>query len=134
MRSLPTLPYRVRAQAANALAVAGFLDADRRVERVYYPGLVNHPGHAIAARQMHEGFGGVLSVQVPGSADEALAVAARARLFTRATSLGGVESLIEHRASMEGPLSRTPPNLLRLSIGLEHPSDLIADLDQALGS
>jgi cystathionine gamma-synthase len=134
MRSLPTLPYRVRAQAANALVVAGFLNADRRVEKVHYPGLVNHPGHAIAARQMHEGFGGVLSVQVPGSADEALAVAARARLFTRATSLGGVESLIEHRASMEGPLSRTPPNLLRLSIGLEHPSDLIADLDQALGS
>ena len=134
MRSLPTLPYRVRVQAANALAVARFLAADRRVAKVHYPGLVDHPGHAIAARQMHEGFGGVLSVQVPGGAPDALAVAARVRLFTRATSLGGVESLIEHRASMEGPLSRTPPNLLRLSVGLEHPSDLIADLDQALGS
>jgi cystathionine gamma-synthase len=133
MRSLPTLPYRVRAQAASALAIAGFLDADRRVEKVYYPGLVNHPGHPVAARQMHEGFGGVLSLQVPGGADEALGVAARTRLFTRATSLGGVESLVEHRASMEGPQSRTPPNLLRLSIGLEHSTDLIADLDQALG-
>jgi cystathionine gamma-synthase len=132
MRSLPTLPYRVRAQAANALAVAGFLLSHRRVEQVFYPGLESHPGHAIAARQMQDGFGGVLSIQVSGGAEAAMAVAARVQLFTRATSLGGVESLIEHRASMEGPLTRTPQNLLRLSIGLEHPSDLIADLDQAL--
>jgi cystathionine gamma-synthase len=133
MRSLPTLPYRVRAQAANALAVAGFLKAHRRVERVYYPGLVDHPGHAIAARQMQDGFGGMMSVQVRGGVEDAMAVAARVKLFTRATSLGGVESLIEHRASMEGPHTRTPQNLLRLSIGLEHASDLIEDLDQALG-
>ncbi len=133
LRSLPTLPWRVRAQSANALAVAQFLAADRRVERVYYPGLVQHPGHAIAARQMHDGYGGMLSLQVPGGAGEALAVAARVRLFTRATSLGGVESLIEHRASMEGPHSRTPPNLLRVSVGLENAADLVEDLDQALG-
>ena len=113
--------------------MARFLEADPRVERVHYPGLERHPGHALAARQMRGGFGAVVSVQVPGGAAEALAVAARVRLFTRATSLGGVESLIEHRASMEGPLTQTPPNLLRLSVGLEHEADLIADLDQALG-
>ncbi len=133
LRSLPTLPYRVRAQSATAMAVAAFLDSHRKVEKVYYPGLASHPGHAVAARQMRDGFGGMMSVQVPGGAAEAMAVAARVRLFTRATSLGGVESLIEHRASMEGPHSRTPPNLLRLSIGLEHAADLIADLEQALG-
>ena len=134
LRSLPTLPYRVRAQAEHAAAVAAFLNSDRRVEKVHYPGMVSHPGHAIAVRQMHDGFGGVVSFQVRGDAAAALDVAARVRLFTRATSLGGVESLIEHRASMEGPHSRTPQNLLRLSVGLEHPADLIADLDQALGN
>jgi cystathionine gamma-synthase len=103
------------------------------VERVHYPGLESHPGHALAARQMHDGFGAVVSFQVRGAAAEALAVAGRARLFTRATSLGGVESLIEHRASMEGPLTQTPPNLIRLSVGLEHPADLLADLADALG-
>jgi cystathionine gamma-synthase len=132
LRSLPTLPYRVRAQSANALAVAEFLHAHARVEQVYYPGLASHAGHAIAARQMHGGFGGMMSIQVPGGAEQALAVAAKVKIFTRATSLGGVESLIEHRASMEGPHSRTPPNLLRLSIGLEHAADLIEDLDPAL--
>jgi cystathionine gamma-synthase len=103
------------------------------VERVNYPGLERHPGHALAARQMHGGYGAVVSFQVPGGAAEALAVAARAQVFTRATSLGGVESLIEHRASIEGPLSKTPPNLLRLSVGLEHADDLVADLARALG-
>jgi cystathionine gamma-synthase len=132
LRSLATLPLRVRAQAANAAAVARFLDADRRVERVYYPGLENHPGHALAARQMPDGFGSVVSFQVPGAAAQAVRVAARAELFTRATSLGGVESLIEHRASMEGPHTQTPQNLLRLSVGVENVSDLVADLDQAL--
>ena len=134
LRSLATLPLRVRAQSAHAAAVARFLAADPRVERVHYPGLEAHPGHALAARQMQGGFGAVVSAQVPGGAAEALAVVSRVRLFTRATSLGGVESLIEHRASMEGPLSRTPPNLIRLSVGLEHPTDLIADLDQALAT
>lgn len=134
LRSLPTLPYRVRAQAEHAAAVAAFLNSDRRVEKVHYPGMVSHPGHAIAVRQMRGGFGGVVSFQVRGDAQAALAVASRVRLFTRATSLGGVESLIEHRASMEGSHSRTPQNLLRLSIGLEHPTDLVEDLDQALGN
>jgi cystathionine gamma-synthase len=132
LRSLATLPLRVRAQAAHAAAVARFLESHPRVERVHYPGLEAHPGHALAARQMHGGFGAVVSVQVPGGAADALAVVSRVRLFTRATSLGGVESLIEHRASIEGPLSQTPPNLIRMSVGLEHPDDLIGDLDQAL--
>ncbi|HEX9207780.1 MAG TPA: PLP-dependent aspartate aminotransferase family protein [Steroidobacteraceae bacterium] len=132
LRSLPTLPLRVRAQSANALAVARFLHADARVAKVHYAGLPDHPGHDVALRQMQGGFGGVLSAEVAGGRDHAMAVAARVRIFTRATSLGGVESLIEHRASMEGPHSRTPQGLLRMSIGLEHVDDLIDDLDQAL--
>jgi cystathionine gamma-synthase len=132
LRSIRSLPYRVRAHCANAGAVAGFLRAHPRVERVHYPGLADHPGHAVAARQM-SGFGGMVSVQVRGDRAAAMDVAAKARLFTRATSFGTVESLIEHRASIEGPGTRTPENLLRLSIGLEHPDDLIEDLAQALG-
>jgi len=132
LRSLPTLPLRVRAQSACALVVARFLANDRRVERVHYPGLEGHPGHALAASQMADGFGAVVSFEVPGGAREALATAARVRLFTRATSLGGVESLIEHRASIEGPHTLTPQGLLRLSIGLEDPADLVGDLDAAL--
>jgi len=131
-RSLMTLHHRVRAQVATAAIVAGLLDGHPRVERVFYPGLASHPGHEAAARQM-SGFGAMISFTVPGGAEDALAVAARTRVFTRATSLGSVESLIEHRASMEGPRTSTPPNLLRLSIGLEHPDDLVADLLQALG-
>lgn len=131
LRGIRTLPYRMRGHSEHAAAVARFLAAHPAVEAVHYPGLETHPGHAVAARQMALP-GGMLSVQVRGGAEEALAVAARVRLFTRATSLGGVESLIEHRASIEGPGTRTPENLLRLSIGLEHPDDLIADLAQAL--
>ena len=130
-RSLATLPLRVRAQCANALEVAEYLHRHARVERVLYPGLADDPGHAIATRQMR-GYGGVVSVCVRGGAAEALAVAARTKVFLRATSLGGVESLIEHRASVEGPDTPTPANLLRLSIGIEHVQDLIADLEQAL--
>jgi cystathionine gamma-synthase len=137
LRSIRTLPYRVRAHAANAGAVARFLADHPAVAAVHYPGLPEHPGHAVAARQMRL-FGGMLSIQVraiqPGNGQaEAMAVAAKVKLFTRATSLGGVESLIEHRASVEGPHGNTPPNLLRISVGLEHPDDLIADLAQALG-
>jgi cystathionine gamma-synthase len=132
LRSLPTLPIRVRAQAAGALAVAQFLASHAHVERVHYAGLPGHAGHEIARRQMRGGFGAVLSAEIVGGRERAMEVAARVQLFTRATSLGGVESLIEHRASMEGPHSRTPDSLLRLSIGLEHPDDLIADLRQAL--
>ena len=132
LRSLPTLPLRVRAQAANALAVARHLVGHPAVSRVHYPGLEDHPGHALAARQMQGGYGSVVSLQVRGGPEAAMAVAGRAQVFTRATSLGGVESLIEHRASMEGPLTQTPQDLLRLSIGLEHADDLVADLDAAL--
>ena len=131
LRSIPTLPLRVRAQSVGAAAVAGFLQDHPAVEAVHYPGLPSHPGHQIAASQM-ELFGGMLSFQVAGHRAEAMAVAAQTKLFTRATSLGGVESLIEHRASVEPPNSGTPESLLRLSIGLEHPDDLIADLEQAL--
>jgi cystathionine gamma-synthase len=131
LRSITTLPYRMRAHSENAGKVAAFLAAHPRVAAVHYPGLATHPGHEVAARQMRL-FGGMLSVQVQGGAAEAMAVAARVKIFTRATSLGGVESLIEHRASVEGPHGNTPPNLLRVSIGLENADDLIADLAQAL--
>jgi cystathionine gamma-synthase len=133
LRGIRTLPYRVRAQSAHALEVATFLATHARVEAVHYPGLASHPGHDIARRQMAM-FGGMLSFQVRGGADAAMAVAAKVRLFTRATSFGGTESLLEHRASIEGPGTSTPVNLLRVSIGLEHPDDLIEDLAQALGS
>ena len=131
LRGIRTLPYRMRGHADNALKVACFLRQHPQVETVHYPGLEEHPGHAIAARQMVQ-CGGMLSMQVRGGQEAAFAVAAQVRLFTRATSLGAPESLIEHRASIEGPETRTPANLLRLSIGLEHADDLIADLAQAL--
>jgi cystathionine gamma-synthase len=132
LRGIRTLPYRVRAQSEHALQVADFLARHPRVETVHYPGLASHPGHEVARRQMTM-FGGMLSVQVRGGADAAMAVAAKVRVFTRATSFGGTESLMEHRASIEGPGTTTPANLLRVSIGLEHPDDLIEDLAQALG-
>jgi cystathionine gamma-synthase len=131
LRSLPTLPYRVRAHSENATRIAAFLHQHPRVTSTHYPGLETHPGHKIAAKQMR-GFGGMLSFEIKGGKDDAMAAAAKVKLFTRATSLGGVESLIEHRASVEGPATVTPQNLLRVSVGLEHPDDLIADLAQAL--
>ncbi len=131
-RSIATLPLRVRAQTANAQAIAEFLAAHRQVEVVHYPGLASHAGHTLASRQMRGGYGAMLSFQVRGGREAALAVAGRVEIFTRATSLGGVESLIEHRASVEGPHTTTPQNLLRMSVGLEHADDLIADLGQAL--
>jgi cystathionine gamma-synthase len=132
-RSIATLPCRFRAQSDNARAVAEFLAASPAVEQVFYPGLATHAEHALAVRQMRI-FGAIVSFCVPGGAREALAVAARLELFTRATSLGGIESLVEHRASIEGPTTRTPQNLLRLSIGLEHIEDLVADLEHALAA
>lgn len=132
-RSLMTLPVRVRTQTASAATLAQQLAAHPAVTAVHYPGLPAHPQHAVARRQM-KGFGAMLSFEVRGGMEEALAVAARLRLFTRATSLGGVESLIEHRASMEGPGSATPPSLLRVSVGLEDVEDLAADLAQALAA
>ena len=132
LRGIETLPYRMRAHSENALCVAQFLRGNARVEAVHYPGLRDHPGHGIAARQM-SAFSGMLSFQVRGGRENAMTVAARCRLFLRATSLGGPHSFIEHRASIEGPHTRTPENLLRVSVGLEHPDDLIEDLSQALG-
>jgi len=132
MRGIRTLALRVRQQVASAQRVAEFLADHPAVERVNYPGLDSHAGHAIAARQMTNGFGGMLSFHVQGGAEQAMAIAARLQLFTRATSLGGIESLIEHRASIEGPTSATPQNLLRVSIGIEHVDDLIDDLRQAI--
>ena len=131
-RSIATLPLRVRAQSANAEAVAEFLAAHPRVTRVHYPGLPTHPGHALARMQM-SGFGAMLSFQIAGGRQAALNVAGRVALFTRATSLGGVESLIEHRASVEGLHTATPQDLLRMSVGLENAEDLIDDLRHALG-
>ena len=131
LRSIRSLPYRVRAHSDHALRVAQFLAQHDRVTAVHYPSLPHHPGYDVAARQMRGG-GGVLSVEVEGGRDAAMNVAARVRLFTRATSYGGADSYIEHRASIEGAGTRTPEGLLRLSIGLEHPDDLIEDLAQAM--
>ncbi len=131
MRSLPTLPYRIQAHCANAMKVAQFLDSHPKVSAVHYPGLENNAFHALAKKQM-SGFGGMLSFEAKAGKDAAMAVAQHVEIFTRATSLGGVESLIEHRASIEGPESKTPQGLLRVSVGLEHADDLIDDLSQAL--
>ena len=132
LRGMRTLFPRVRQCSATALRIAEAFQHDPRMEAVLYPGLTSHRGHEIALRQMRDGFGGMLSIRVRGGEAAAMATAARLRVFVRATSLGGTESLVEHRASSEGPSSPVPADLLRLSIGLEDPGDLIDDLDQAL--
>jgi len=134
MRGMRTLFLRAAAQAANAAVLAERLAAHDQVARVLYPGLADHPGHAIAAAQMRNGFGAMLSIRVRGGAAHAIATAAAVRVWHRATSLGGVESLIEHRASIEGEGTPCPDDLLRLSVGIEHVDDLYADLDRALHS
>lgn len=131
LRGLRTLSCRMERHAANAIVIARFLESHSGVDRVHYPGLPSHPGHEIAKKQMR-GFGGMLSFQVKGGREASLGVASRLQLFLNATSLGGVESMIEHRQSIEGPTSVTPNNLLRVSVGLESADDLIADLAQAL--
>jgi cystathionine gamma-synthase len=131
LRGLRSLPARMAWHCRNARAVAEFLSAHPKVEAVHWPGLPSHPNHAVAVQQMRD-FGGMLSIQIHGGRDAALAVAGKVKMFTNATSLGGYESLIEHRASVEGTNPVSPQNLLRLSIGLEHAEDLIADLAQAL--
>jgi cystathionine gamma-synthase len=133
LRGIRTLPWRMRAHCGNAMLVARFLASHPKVEAVHYPGLESHPGHEIARRQM-SGFGGMLSVQIRGGRDAALALTRQLTLFTRATSLGGTESLIEHRASVEGAATLAPENLLRVSVGLEHADDLIDDLRAALSA
>jgi cystathionine gamma-synthase len=132
LRGMRTLPWRMRAHSGNAMKIAEFLARHPKVKRVHYPGLQSHPGHEIAAAEMSM-FGGMLSLEVRDGYEAAMSVAAKTKVFIRATSLGGVESLIEHRASIEGPGTTSPEGLLRLSIGLENADDLVADLDQALG-
>lgn len=131
-RGMRTLFVRVNKASASALRIAQHFEHHPQLERVLYPGLPSHPGHAIARRQMHGGFGGMLSLRVRGGEEAALAVVKRCRLFIRATSLGGVESLIEHRYSIEGTGSPIPKDLLRVSVGIESADDLIGDLEQAL--
>lgn len=131
LRGVQTLSVRMKAHCENAMEIAQFLEEHPNVEAVHYPGLTSHPGHHIAKRQMRS-FGGMLSFQVKGGEREAMDVAAKVKIFTRATSLGGTHSLIEHRYSVEGEHTMAPPNLLRLSIGLEHVEDLKEDLKQAL--
>jgi len=132
LRGLRTVFVRYRQSSANALAIARHFEGHPKVERVLYPGLASHPGHAIAARQMTDGFGGMMSLLVKGGFDDAQKLCTRLKVIVPATSLGGVESLAEHRKTVEGPASPVPDNLVRLSIGIEHADDLIADLEQAL--
>jgi cystathionine gamma-synthase len=134
LRGMRTLYLRVERASASAQFLAERLRAHPRIAAVLYPGLPGHPGHEIAARQMEGGFGGMLSIRVEGGEAAAIATAAKVQVWQRATSLGGVESLIEHRASIEGPGTPVPADLLRLSVGIEHPDDLLADLAQALQS
>jgi cystathionine gamma-synthase len=133
LRGMRTLYLRAQASSRGAMRVAQALAAHPAISRVYYPGLPDHPTHEIAARQMKDGFGALLSFQVRGGEAAARAMASRTRVVKQATSLGGVESLIEHRASIEGPSSGLPDDLLRLSVGIEDADDLVADLTQALG-
>jgi cystathionine gamma-synthase len=132
LRGMRTLHLRVERCCRTAQAIAAHFVGHRRVAALLYPGLPNHPGHAVAARQMGGGFGGMLSIRVAGGESAAITAAARVTVWKRATSLGGVESLIEHRASIEGPGSPAPADLLRLSVGIEDADDLIGDLEQAL--
>lgn len=128
LRGMRTLFLRVERACRSAELVAAHFSGHPKVREVLYPGLASHPGHAVAGRQMTGGFGGMLSIRVA----DPIGTAARVQIWKRATSLGGVESLIEHRASVEGPDSPAPPDLLRLSVGIEDPADLVADLEQAL--
>ena len=131
VRGIKTLPYRMKGHLENALALASFLEQHPKVERVFYPGLASHPQHELAKKQQC-GFGGVVSFLVKDGEEAARKVCNSVKIFTQATSLGGVESLLEHRASVEGPDTKTPKNLIRVSVGLENIADLQADLAQAL--
>ena len=131
-RGLKTLPLRMREHSASALALAQLLEKHSAIEQVHYPGLISHPQYELAKRQMPHGFSGMISIQIKGDEANARRVASALKLFQQATSLGGVESLVEHRRSIEGPDSKTPGNLLRLSIGLEHIDDLWEDLNSSL--
>lgn len=130
-RSIRSFPYRMRAHNENARKVADFLSKHPKVQTIYYPGLESHPGHEIAKAQMDD-FGGMISFLVEGGSKEAVKIVSRSKMIKAATSLGGIESIWEHRKSSEGDESPTPDNLIRLSVGLEHPDDIIEDLEQAL--
>ena len=132
LRGMRTVFVRYRQCSSNAMAIAKHFEGHPKVERVLYPGLASHPGHAIAVRQMRDGFGGMMSLLIKGGFDDAQKLCTRLKVIVPATSLGGVESLAEHRKTVEGPTSPVPDNLVRLSIGIEHADDLIADLEQAL--
>ena len=132
LRGMRTLHVRVTAACANAHAIARRFNGHPKLSHVLYPGLEAHPGHRVAAKQMHGGFGGMMSLRLVGGEAAAKSFAAKLRVFKRATSLGSVESLAEHRASVEGPGTLCPVDLVRLSIGIEHVDDLIGDIDQAL--
>ena len=139
IRGLKTLAVRVQRHSENALKIAQWLETRPEVERVCYPGLESHPGHEIAARQMHGGFGGMVSVQLAAGFEAAKRFAGATQIFTLAESLGGVESLIEHpgamtHASVAGTTLEVPANLVRLSVGIEGADDLIADLEQAFAA
>ena len=133
LRGCRSLPARMAMHCANARGLVEFLATHPAIERVNYPGLESHPGHATAARQMSD-YGAMLSILVRGGRERTLAVAGKLKLFTNATSLGGCESLVEHRASVEGANPVSPQNLLRVSVGLEHVDDLVADFTQALSA
>jgi cystathionine gamma-synthase len=132
MRGMRTVFVRFRQSSSNAMAIARYFEKHPKVERVLYPGLASHPNHHVAARQMTDGFGGMMSILVKGGFDNARRLCTRLKVIVPATSLGGVESLAEHRKTVEGPASPVPDNLVRLSVGIEHVDDLIADLEQAL--
>lgn len=132
LRGMRTLPLRIERMSASAMQIAQWLEGNRAVSHVYYPGLASHDGHSVAQRQMTGGFGGLLSFRIGEGRQSALEACGRLQLFTRATSLGGTESLVEHRHTIEGDATGVPDDLLRLSIGIEHVDDLIGDLEQAL--
>lgn len=131
-RSLATFPLRMPVHASNAMVLAQFLQGKPAIERVYYPGLPDHPNHAVAKAQMLNGFGGMLSIEVKDGKEKAIQLAENLQIFAHATSLGGVESLIEHRRTAEGMHPRSQDNLLRISVGIEFVGDLVADFEQAL--
>ena len=132
-RSLATFPMRLKAQCASAVTIANFLESHANIEKVFYPGLTTHPNHAVAKQQMTNGFGSIISILVKGGKQETLHVAGKLNIFKHATSLGGVESLVEHRRTAEGQHPVSPENLLRISIGIENVEDLIEDFKLALG-
>ncbi len=132
VRGMRTLPLRISRMCENAMTIARHLSSHKNVEKVLYPGLANHIGHTLAATQMTGGFGYLISILIKGDLESSLKVCGALKLIHRATSLGGVESLIEHRQTIEGSSSGIPDNMLRVSIGIEKVGDLIADFDEAL--